>query len=140
MYKSNEKKRCFFNLKKICQMSFHQMYKFGKLRKFFIGNTLINLGILHKGLKHEKYVRALFLESRFLESWVLEWPTARLTLLLDQFSSRLTPFLELAYWSSIFFSSNFIEEGAPKLPKTEHNTYFTVSEVRRLWRQSLISV
>ena len=51
-------------------------------------------------------VRALFLDSRFLESWILEWLTARLALLLNQFPSRMVLFLELAYRSSIFFSSS----------------------------------
>ena len=46
-----------------------------------------------------KTVRALLLDSRFLESLALEWPTARLAQLLDQFSSRLALFLDYPYFS-----------------------------------------
>jgi hypothetical protein len=40
------------------------------------------------------HARALLLESRFLDSLPLGWPTAPLTQLLDQFSSRLALLLE----------------------------------------------
>ena len=39
-------------------------------------------------------VRAQLLDSRFLDSLALEWPSARLTQLLNQFSSRVALLIE----------------------------------------------